>query len=338
VRSFVVRRLVQAVTVAAAVTTLTFVLIHLAPGDPLAGTMDDPRVAPSVRAHWRQVYGLDRPLPVQYVRFLTGVARGDLGFSVSYNEPVIAVIRRAVPNTLMLAGTALVLSFAAGILIAVIQVRREGTLTDRALGAISLGLYSLPDFWLAQVALLAFSYWLPIFPAGGTIDPVIHPYLGPAAAALDRVRHLVLPAVTLAALTAAWIARFQRAALLDVAADDYLRTARAKGLSEWTILVRHALRNALLPVITLFGLSLSAFVSGAVFVEKVFGWPGIGSVAVDAVGARDYPVIIACTIIGSILVAAGSLIADLLYMLADPRLRRAEGDADGGATSAVAGA
>jgi peptide/nickel transport system permease protein len=322
-RTFLLRRAAQALAVIAVAATVTFFLIHLAPGDPIGSALDDPRVSAAVRDHWRTVYGLDRPLLEQYLRFVANAARGRFGYSIAFNEPVGAVLARALPNTLMLAGTALMLSFATGIAVALVQVSRRGSAADRALGAGSLALYSLPDFWLAQVALLVCAYWIPVLPAGGVVDPVMHAYLSPLGAALDRVRHLVLPALTLTALSAAAVARFQRAALLDVAADDYLRTARAKGVAERSVIMRHALRNAALPVITLFGLSLPAFASGTVFVEKVFAWPGLGALAVDAVAARDYAVVVACAVVGSALVAAGSLIADVLYAVADPRLRSA---------------
>jgi peptide/nickel transport system permease protein len=323
VRAFLARRLLQAVTVVVVVATLTFFLVHLAPGDPLSASLDDQRVPESVRQYWRHVYGLDLPIGAQYLHYLAGVARGRFGFSLAFNQPVATVVARALPNTALLAGSALALSFAAGILIALVQVARRDTITDRALGAVTLLLYCVPDFWLAQVALLVFAYWLPIFPVGGVVDPVMHPYLHAGAAVADRLWHLVLPALTLAALSAAMVARFQRAALLDISGDDYLRTARAKGVPEWAIMMRHALRNAALPVITLFGLSLPAFLTGTVFVEKIFSWPGIGSLAVDAVAARDYPVVIACAVIGSGVVAIGSFVADALYAVADPRLRRA---------------
>jgi peptide/nickel transport system permease protein len=307
------------------VTTATFILIHLAPGDPIGAGLDDPRVPQAVRAHWRAVYGLDQPLALQFVRYLAGAARGQFGYSFTYNESVSTILARALPRTIVLAGSALVLSFVAGIAMALIQVARHGTAADRAIGVASLAVYSLPEFWLGQVALLTFAYVLPIFPAGGMVDPVMHPYMGPLAAFWDRIDHLILPALTLSILSAAGIARFQRAALLDVAADDYLRTARAKGVPERSVLMRHALRNAALPVITLFGLALPGFLGGTVFIEKVFSWPGIGSLAVDAVSARDYPVVIACAVLGSILVAGGSFVADFLYAVADPRLRRATG-------------
>ena len=321
--SFLVRRLLQGAAVVLAVVSLTFALVHAAPGDPIAASLDHPSVTPEVRARWRAELGLDRPLHEQYVRWVASAARGDLGYSVSHFEPVGAVIGRALPNTLLLMGVALAGSFLLGIAIGVVQAVRRGTITDRALGMGSLFFYSMPDFWLATVALIAFTYWLPIFPSGGVTTAVVYDYMTPAEKLVDRVRHLVLPAATLTLLTAAAIARYQRSALLDVVHEDWLRTARAKGLGERSVIFRHALRNALLPVITLFGLAFPALLGGAVFVEKVFTWPGMGRVAVDAISARDYPVVLACALVGSVMVAVGSFVADLLYAAVDPRMREA---------------
>lgn len=319
--TFTLRRAAQALAVVAVAVTVTFALIRLAPGDPVMGTLDDPRVPETVRAHWRHVYGVDQPLLTQYVRFVRGAVHGDLGYSIAHQEPVRAVLARAIPNTLLLMGTALALSFVLGMALGVLQAVRHGSATDRAVSGVTLALYSLPDFWLAQLAILVFATWIPLLPAGGTIDPILHPYLGPVAALLDRARHLVLPALTLTALSAAAVARYQRAALLDIAPDDYLRTARAKGLPERVVILRHALRNAAGPVITLFGLALPAFLGGQVFIEKVFAWPGLGAAAVDAVATRDYAVVVAVAIVGSVLVAIGSFVADILGALVDPRRR-----------------
>jgi peptide/nickel transport system permease protein len=189
------------------------------------------------------------------------------------------------------------------------------------LNGLALFFYSLPEFWLALMALLVFAYWLPLFPAGGIVDATVHDYLGFWGRLADRVRHLVLPATTLALLTTAAVARYQRAAMLEVIELDFVRTARAKGLPERSVLARHALRNALLPVITLVGLALPALVGGAVFVETVFSWPGMGLLAADAIAARDYPLITATVAVGGVTVAVGSLVADILYAVADPRVR-----------------
>lgn len=307
--------------IVAIVATITFVLIHIAPGDPFSAVMDNPNVSERVRSTLRAQYGLDRPLPEQFVRYVGQLARGELGWSFSHDRPVRDVLATALPNTLVLMVVALVGSFALGILIALIQVAQRGSATDHTLSAISLFFYSVPDFWLAILALLTFTYWLPIFPVGGAVDPVMHEYMGFGARIVDRLRHLALPALTLTILASPGVARYQRAALLDVLPADYIRTARLKGLTEREILRRHALRNALLPIISLLGLSFPALLTGAFFIEKIFAWPGMGLAVVNAIGTRDYPLVVGGVIIGSIMVTLGSILADLLYAWADPRLR-----------------
>jgi len=319
---YIAQRLVQAAVIVAIVATITFALIHLAPGDPFSAVMDNPDVSETVRQTMRAQYGFDRPLPEQFVRYVSSLAHGQLGWSFSHERPVREVLGSALPNTLLLMGVALLGSFAFGILIALIQVSRRGSVTDHVLSALSLFFFSMPDFWLAILAFLTFTYWLPIFPSGGAVDPVMHEYLGLGGRIVDRLRHLALPALTLILLASAVVARYQRAALLDVLPADYIRTARLKGLTEPEILRRHALRNALLPIITLVGLSFPALLTGTFFVEKIFAWPGMGYAVVLAIGTRDYPLVVGGVIIGSILVTLGSLLSDVLYALADPRLRR----------------
>lgn len=318
---YVAQRLAQAAVIVAIVATITFALIHLAPGDPFSAVLDNPNVSEKVRQTLRAQYGLDRPLPEQFAKYVNSLVHGELGWSFSHERPVREVLGTALPNTLLLMGVALVASFAFGILIALVQVARRGSLVDHTLSGISLFFISMPDFWFAILTLLAFTYWLPIFPVGGAVDPVMHEYLGLGGRIVDRLRHLILPAATLTILASAATARFQRAALLDVLPADYIRTARLKGLTEREILRRHALRNALLPIITLVGLSFPALLTGAFFVEKIFAWPGMGYAVVNAIGTRDYPLVVGAVIIGSIMVTLGSLLADLLYALADPRLR-----------------
>jgi peptide/nickel transport system permease protein len=318
---YIARRLAQAAVIVAVVAAITFVLIHLAPGDPFSAVIDNPNVSEQVRATLRAQYGLDRPLPEQFVRYVNSLAHGELGWSFSHDRSVRVVLGSALPNTLLLMGVALIGSFGLGILIALIQVARRGSVTDHVLSGLSLFFFSMPDFWLAILALLAFTYWLPIFPVGGAIDPVMHEYMGLAGRIVDRLRHLALPAITLTLLASAAVARYQRAALLDVLPADYIRTARLKGLTEAEILRRHALRNALLPIISLIGLSFPALLTGAFFIEKIFAWPGMGYAVVNAIATRDYPLVIGGVIIGSIMVTLGSLLADLLYAWADPRLR-----------------
>jgi len=307
--------------IVAIVAAITFVLIHIAPGDPFSAVLDNPNVSERVRETLRSQYGLDRPLPEQFVRYVGALARGELGWSFSHDRPVSEVLGSALPNTLLLMGVALIASFALGILVALVQVARRGSITDRVLSGISLLFFSMPDFWLAILALLALTYWLPIFPVGGAVDPVMHEYLGVGGRIADRLRHLALPALTLTLLASASVARYQRAALLDVLPADFIRTARLKGLTEREILRRHALRNALLPIITLLGLSFPALLTGAFFVERIFAWPGMGYAVINAISTRDYPLVVGGVIIGSVMVTLGSLLADLLYVWADPRLR-----------------
>jgi len=315
-----IRRLLQAVVIIYLVATVVFILIHLAPGDPFV-YLDNPNVTVEVRAQRSAALGLDRPLPEQYVRYIGRLATGNLGESIFLNRPVATVMREALPNTILLMGTAIILSFGIGVAIGMVQIARRGSHVERALTTGSLFFYSMPDFWLALIVLLVFAYWIPIFPVGGVVDPVMHAYLTPVGRILDRLWHLVLPTVTLTALTAAGIARYQRSALLDVVREDFVRTARAKGATERTVMTRHALRNAVLPVITLLGLSFPALLGGAVFVEKVYSWPGMGLVAVNALATRDYPLVLGCAITGATMVSLGNVLADLLYAVADPRLR-----------------
>jgi peptide/nickel transport system permease protein len=318
---YAAERLAQAAVIVVFVATISFALIHLAPGDPFSAAVDNPNVSDAIREQLRVQYGFDRPLPEQFARYVAQLGRGELGWSFSHDRPVRDVLANALPNTLLLMTLALVASFALGILIAFIQVARRGSATDHVLSGVSLLFLSMPDFWLAILALLTFTYWLPIFPVGGAVDPVMHEYMGLGGRILDRVKHLILPALTLTLLASASVARYQRAALLDVLPADYIRTARLKGLTERAILRRHALRNALLPIISLIGLSFPALLTGAVFIERVFAWPGMGYALVNAIGSRDYPLVVGAVIIGSIMVMAGSFIADMLYAWADPRLR-----------------
>ncbi len=318
---YIARRLLQAAVIVAIVAAITFVLIHIAPGDPFSAVLDNPNVSERVRETLRTQYGLDRPLPEQFVRYVGALAHGELGWSFSHDRPVREVLGSALPNTLLLMGVALIASFGLGILVALVQVARRGSIVDHVLSGISLLFFSMPDFWLAILALLALTYWLPIFPVGGAVDPVMHEYLGLGGRIADRLRHLALPAITLTLLATASVARYQRAALLDVLPADFIRTARLKGLTEREILRRHALRNALLPIITLIGLSFPALLTGAFFVERIFAWPGMGYAVINAISTRDYPLVVGGVIIGSIMVTLGSLLADLLYVWADPRLR-----------------
>jgi len=302
------------------VATLVFSLIHLIPGDPAQAMLGETAPQADVEELRRRL-GLDRPLLEQYVRFLGQLARGDLGPSLLQPGPASAALADAVPNTLVLMGTALVLTFIIGIGVGSWQAARVGSRADRVVGNASLIVASLPEFWLAAVFLLLFVYRFRVFPAAGVVDLVMHDSLSFTGRVIDRLRHLALPALTLGLLGSASIARYQRAALLDVLPQDFIRTARAKGVTDRFVLWRHALRNALVPTIVLAGLSLPTLLGGAVFVEQVFSWPGLGRLAAAAFHARDYQVVIGATIMGAVLVVAGGILADLLHAVVDPRVR-----------------
>jgi peptide/nickel transport system permease protein len=260
-------------------------------------------------------------LHVRYGRYLAAVARGDLGESFSQRRPVAAALADAVPNTLTLGATALCLDFLLGLALGAYQATRRGRTTDIVLGNATLFLYSVPTFWLGLLLLLVFGQGLGWFPVGGVTDPVLYPALPPSGQLLDRAWHLTLPALTLGLVGAAGTARYQRAAMLETMGQDFVRTAHAKGARPRRVITRHVLRNALLPVITLFGLSLPFILTGAVLIENVFSWPGMGRLAAHAIAQRDYPLVTATAMVAAVVVALGSLVADLLTMWADPRMR-----------------
>lgn len=314
-------RVAQAGVVAVLVASISFFLLHAAPGDPLSALVENPAVSPAVVAAERARLGYDRPAAAQFAAYLAAAARGDLGHSSSLGLPVARVIGAALPNTLLLMGTALVVSFALGIALGVAQAARAGGAFDRATSAVSLFLHSLPEFWLALVLLVVLSGWLRIFPGGG-LQTIAISHDSTWRWLLDRAHHLALPALTLVLLSTATVARFQRGALMEVLPQDFVRTAVAKGVPGRLVTLRHALRNALLPVVTLAGLALPALVGGAVFVEQVFSWPGMGRLVVMSIERRDYALLTGCMLVGGVLVAAGSLLADAIALVVDPRQRR----------------
>jgi peptide/nickel transport system permease protein len=316
----VIRRSAAAVVIVFTVVTLTFVAIHLAPGSPFLPGPDRP-ADPLVIARLRHQFGLDQPLSVQYVRYLANLAHGNLGYAFSQGQWVKDALAAAIPNTLLLAGTALTLDLGLGVLLGLVVAARARRATDVVLSNATLFIYSVPAFWLGLVLIFVFADWLHWLPSGFTSSPGLYESLPLFGKLGDRLTHLLLPALTLGLVGAAGTARFQRAALLETLGRDFIRTARAKGVSERRVLGVHALRNALLPLITLAGLSLPFLLTGSVLIESVFSWPGMGRLATDAVLARDHSLVTAVAIVASTLVVTGSLVADLLYALADPRIR-----------------
>ena len=318
-RRFIAARLAQSAVVIIIVTVVAFLLLRLTPGDPFS--YDWPGMTPAIRAHWREQFGYNKPLPIQLARYLGNVARGNFGYSTLQRRPARDVLLDAVPRTLTLAGFGLVASFILGIGLGALAAARQRSWWDRIIVTGSTIIYSIPDFWLALVVQLTLAYWIRLFPVSGSSDPLIEQYGGGWLAFTDRLRHLALPVLTMTLIVSVVVTRFQRAALIDVLPSDYVRTARAKGASERTVITRHALRNALTPTITVLGLLFPTVLGGAFFIEYVFSWHGLGWLAVQSVQGLDYDVATGGVIVAGVIVTAGSLVADVLTAVADPRVR-----------------
>jgi peptide/nickel transport system permease protein len=319
---WLLRRGAQAAATLAVVLVLLFVLMRLAPGDPLSRLTDRP-LAPNEIAVLRARYGLDQPLPRQFASWTGGVLQGDFGTSIEYGRPVTALIAERLPATLLLGGTVLLVNFSLGIWLGALQAARRGTLVDRALTTMSLAAHAIPSFWLGLVLAWLVGVRWRLLPAAGMHNPLLDPAAGWIVQTLDVLAHLALPALTLTIVSLATTMRYQRRAMIDVLRFPYIATARAKGVPERRVHRRHAWRNALFPVLTLFGLWLPILVTGAVFVESVFAWPGLGSLAAEAVGARDYPLLMGTAALAAALVLAGGMATDFAYALLDPRVRHA---------------
>ncbi len=324
----ILKRLALGAGVVLVVITVTFFLISLAPGDPARLWVAPGAGAEELEAA-RRALGLDRPLAARYGSWLWNFVRGDWGVSLAQQRAVTRIIADALPYTLLLSVSSLLVTYLVGVTIGVVQAIKHRSPLDTGLTVATLLVYGMPAYWLAIMLVLVFAYgaarydwpaWLQL-PAMGAAALDSEFYTG-WGRVVDRMRHLALPLVTLGAIGAAGTARYVRGAVLDVRGHEFVRTARAKGIAPLAVELRHVLRNALMPVVTLLGLSLPALFSGTVFVEVIFAWPGMGRVMVDAVGARDYPVVMATTAIFAVLVVIGNLLADLLYAWVDPRLRR----------------
>ncbi|MGQ0703376.1 MAG: ABC transporter permease [Gemmatimonadales bacterium] len=312
---------VRGVAVVFGVVTLTFLLLHLAPGDPVQRLLG-PAAGPEEIAAGRRALGLDRPLPEQYLSWLSQAVRGDFGSSIAQGRPAGALLAEAWPATAWLVLLSIGLSWLAGIVVGAVQanLRRRGA--DSVLSAITVSLNAMPGYWLGLALIMVFTYelrWLPAFGATG-LDAE---FLGGTERLLDRLRHLALPLATLTLIGFGANARFTRAAMRELRGSPFVLAARARGLTGRRVIVRHQLRSALVPIVALLGLSLPAIFSGAVFVEAIFAWPGVGQVLVQAVQARDYPVVMAAATISAVLVVIGNLLAEVLVAVVDPRVRDA---------------
>ncbi len=317
-KSWILRRLGSSLILVFTLTSLVFFLVRLAPGDPLDQAASA-EMTGADRELVRHRLGLDQPLWLQYGRWLSGVARWDWGTSLRQQRGVADILGEAVPATLLLTVVAFALHLALGIAAGVVMATSRDGAWGRAVKLAGLTLYSLPGFWFGLMLILVFSRWLGWLPAGGMSAPDAAFMSGPARFA-DLVRHLVLPVGVLVLGSFMSTARYVQASLEEALGQDYVLTARARGLAPARVLWGHALRNALLPVATQIGLYLPFLLGGAVVVEVVFGWPGMGRVTVEAIRARDYPVIMATTSLAASLVVLGSLLADVLYQALDPRI------------------
>jgi peptide/nickel transport system permease protein len=316
---YIAMRLAKTVLVTVAVVLLSFFLIRLAPGDAatvMAGQSGyaDEAFIKSLRSE----YGLDQPLPVQLWKYVVAVAHGDLGTSYVRRQSVLTVIMERLPNTLLLDGFALLLAVAGGVWLGSIAARRPGSAGDAAVMVLSMLFYAVPQFWLGMMMVLVFSVWLAWLPPFG-IETMGADYTGLMRLG-DVAQHMVLPGLTLALYFLASYARLTRAAMIEVSEQDFVKTARAKGISERQVARDHILRNALIPLVTFAGLQASILVGGSVLVENVFSWPGVGTLAYEAVTARDNPLLLGIFIVTAILVSLFNLITDIAYAVVDPRV------------------
>ncbi len=313
--NYIIRRLVEAIPTLLGVTIITFVLAHLVPGNPALVMLGPHANARSIALLTHQL-GLDKPLPVQYLDWLWMVLHGNLGVSYYQNVPVLQLIETATPRTLAIVGIGTLIADILSIIQGIYQAHVKNSFADNLISVVAYFLYSMPIFWLGVLMVIWFSIDIPLFPPGGIQDPgVTNVTFG------MWVAHIALPVITIVIATVAFWGRFMRSSVIETLIQDYIRTARAKGVTEYTVLMRHAFRNSLLPLITLIGFSIPGLFGGALLVEEVFNYPGLGLLFYQAAIQRDYPIAFGITLIIGILTILGNLLADVLYAVVDPRIR-----------------
>ena len=311
---YVLRRVLITFPILLGITVLCYLILSLTPGDAVTMLISPSLTAADIEIK-RKALGLDDPVYVRYLKWLNELAHGNLGYSFSSGAPVTKRIGERILPTLTLTVTALVISYLFAIPIGMVAATRRYSWVDYVATFFAFVGISLPTFFLGLVGIYTFALRLRWLPVGGTMT------LGGAGGLLDSLHHLILPAVVLAGAGGGVLVRHVRSSMLEVLGQDYVRTARAKGLAELIVLRRHALRNALIPVVTLAGLQIPALLAGAVITEQIFEWPGMGRLTIEAINQRDYPVLMGITLIAAVLVAAGNLLADLAYSVVDPRIR-----------------
>ena len=311
---YLIGRALGAIPLILGISLVLFSVIHLAPGGPLDVYGDNPSVSPEALAQIRVAYGLDQPVPVQYLLWLKSMLTGDWGFSFRTGRPVARDIAERLAPTLQLGGLSLLISLMAALPLGVASAARQHSFLDHALTFLSFAGISVPVFWLALLLQLLFSITLGWLPSAG------YETIGGGGFG-DRLAHIAMPAAVLSLATVASWSRYIRSGMLDTLGQDYIRTARAKGLSRTAVLITHALRNALIPAVTIIALDLASVISGAVITETVFSWPGIGRLFIESMDGRDYPVLMGLMMLGSGALIAANLVADLAYSALDPRIR-----------------
>lgn len=317
---FIVRRLLQMIPLLIGISFLTFAITNLIPGSPVATLHFNPRMSPQDIAHLQQSLGLNKPWPERYIQWMSHVLRGDLGISLANYTPVTDRILGVLPNTLLLAGSALLFALVVSIPLGVYSAVKRNSLFDHFTTVGSTGAFAVPTFWLGLMLIILFSvkfheWGLPSLPASGMKN-----YRG-SSGVLDRFEHLLLPMISLGIVQLAAWTRYIRSSMLEVIRQDFIRTAQAKGLRERTVLYSHAFRNALLPLVTLIGLSLPDLFGGAIFIEVIFAWNGIGRLTYNAAIANDYTVIMGTVLLFAVMTLIGNLIADIAYAVLDPRIK-----------------
>jgi peptide/nickel transport system permease protein len=312
---FILRRLVQSAILLLGVSVIGFALMHLAPGGPLAMYTLNPTVTAQDIERVKVQFGLDQPVYVQYLKWAAGVFTGNWGYSFFGGQQVREVVFTRLPATFELMGLALGLSMIIGVAVGIVGAVRRGSTLDHATTVLAMVALSLPTFWFGLLSIFVFAQTLGSLPAGGRAET------GGSGSALDALRHLVLPVAVLALVLVAQWSRYTRSAMLDILDQDFIRTARAKGLVPARVLVNHALRAALVPLVTLAGLQMPLLVGGALVTETVFSWPGMGLLFVNALGTRDYPVLMGILMVGAFVVVLGNLLADVVVALVDPRIK-----------------
>ncbi|QQK74177.1 ABC transporter permease [Salicibibacter cibarius] len=311
--TYIIRRILMTIPILIGISIISFGIMQFAPGEPTALDLD-PTITPEDREEQLDALGLNDPIPVQYVRWAGNILQGNLGNSFITNRDVGSMIWERLPNTLVLMISSTIITMVVAIPIGIISAMRQYSARDYVFTFGSFIGVSIPNFWLGLMLIMFLSVQLGWFPVGGVTT------LGGEFSILDRLHHLFLPALVLATADMAQMTRYTRTSMLEVKNQDYIRTARAKGFKERRVVYKHGLRNALMPLITMFGLLLPTFIGGSVVVEQIFTWPGIGQLFLDHTFQRDYPVIMALTMFGAGLVVIGNLIADILYAIADPRI------------------